>query len=420
MTREHFQVDLRGIVQILSQHLYSSPRVYVRELIQNARDAVAARRLIDPSCPAVVEIRADDAAGELTVRDSGIGLTAEDMATLLSTVGASSKRGRFEEARGEFLGQFGIGLLSCFLVADVIEVRSRSARVPDAPTVTWRGFADGTYTIDGGADADRDALPPLDAPGTEVRLRARPDDRQWVGPRRVRRLAEQFARYLDLRIDVVTERGTETISQRTPPWRDDDDNAMERCVDAFGFEPIATLPLSVAVAGVEGVAFVTDHAGRASERPDDVVFSRGMLVSESNHQLVPSWASFARAMIDAGALPVTASRESLLDSRLLDDVREEIGRQLRAGIDELADRDPDAFASFLHLHGRALCAMAVEDDGLLDLVERHVPFETSIGPRSLASLLSTEPVITYTTQRHRFDALATIVDARGGVLVNAS
>ena len=82
---------------------------------------------------------------QLIVRDNGIGLTADDMQRLLSIIGSSSKRDDF--AGTDFLGQFGIGLLSCFLVADSIEVVSRSAREPDAPTVRWVGLSDGTFAI---------------------------------------------------------------------------------------------------------------------------------------------------------------------------------------------------------------------------------------------------------------------------------
>ncbi len=125
-----FQVDLRGLVDLLSQHLYSSPRVYIRELLQNAVDATTARRAIDPAAPDAIRIVIDDAG--LRVTDSGIGLTEADAHQFLATIGQSSKRDDLAGARREFLGQFGIGLLACFTVADQIRVVTRSAREPDA------------------------------------------------------------------------------------------------------------------------------------------------------------------------------------------------------------------------------------------------------------------------------------------------
>jgi molecular chaperone HtpG len=144
-----FQVDLRGLVDLLSHHLYSSPRVYLRELMQNAVDALTARHGLESAAPAgALGIRLYADGSVVRVEDDGVGLTEADVHTFLATIGRSSKRAdRIAEQRGDFIGQFGIGLLSCFLVADEIHVLSRSARTPDAPAVEWRGRGDGSYTV---------------------------------------------------------------------------------------------------------------------------------------------------------------------------------------------------------------------------------------------------------------------------------
>jgi molecular chaperone HtpG len=204
--REQFQVDLRGIVDLLSQHLYSSNRVYLRELMQNARDAIAARAQLEPGLAGSIEIVPARGSDQLVVRDNGIGLTGDDMQRLLSIIGSSSKRN--DLARTNFLGRFGIGLLSCFLVADSIEVVSRSAREPDAPTVRWVGLSDGTFTIG-------DALRPLPTPGTEVRLKPRHGSHRWCDTDACLQFAHDFAELLDVPVRV----GTETVSQRPAPWQ---------------------------------------------------------------------------------------------------------------------------------------------------------------------------------------------------------
>ena len=134
-----FHVDLRGMVDLLSRNLYSGPRVYMRELLQNGVDAIAARRQLEPDCPARIVLTVGD--GGLACSDTGIGLTEEEAASLLSTIGASSKRDELGLARADFLGQFGIGLLSCFMVSPDITVVSRSARAgaDGAPSGAGRG-----------------------------------------------------------------------------------------------------------------------------------------------------------------------------------------------------------------------------------------------------------------------------------------
>ena len=111
---ERFQVDLAGMVDLLSRHLYSGPEAYLRELIQNAVDAVTARLAVDPDAEARIRLSTDvDEQGRsvLQVTDTGIGLTAAEASELLATIGRSSKRDtQFGLGRTEFIGQFGIGL----------------------------------------------------------------------------------------------------------------------------------------------------------------------------------------------------------------------------------------------------------------------------------------------------------------------
>lgn len=164
-------------MDLLSHHLYSSPKVYLRELLQNAVDAITARRAEQPDAPARVRLFAE--GGALRVEDSGIGLTEADVHNLLATIGRSSKRddGGIQEVRSDFLGQFGIGLLACFVVAERIRVVSRSARTPHAPPVEWTAADDGSYTVRTLPDEARPE------PGTTVHLVARPGAAEWLSPR---------------------------------------------------------------------------------------------------------------------------------------------------------------------------------------------------------------------------------------------
>ena len=169
-----FQVDLRGVVDLLSHHLYGSPRVYVRELLQNAVDAITARRIRSTRRhPRRSTFASSDRTGDGTLRvtTAGIGLTEDQVHELLATIGRSSKRDDLGFARHEFLGQFGIGMLSCFLVADEIQVLTRAG---DGPTVAWTGFADGRYAVTLPAEQRAET-------GTTVTLRAAPWHRALAG-----------------------------------------------------------------------------------------------------------------------------------------------------------------------------------------------------------------------------------------------
>lgn len=202
-----FQVDLRGLVDLLSHHLYSSPKVYLRELLQNAVDAITARRAEEPGAPARVRLFAD--GGTLRVEDTGVGLTESDVHELLATIGRSSKRAEgLREARSDFLGQFGIGLLACFVVAERIRVVSRSARTPEAPPVEWTARDDGSYTVRTLPDSARPE------PGTTVHLQARAGAGEWLTERRVLALARDFGSLLPYDVQV----GEEAVTDLPAPW----------------------------------------------------------------------------------------------------------------------------------------------------------------------------------------------------------
>lgn len=222
---QQFQVDLRAVVELLARHVYSSPRVYVRELLQNGVDAVTARRLVDPDAPlGPVRIRPSDAdpdtdsdagggAGALRVEDPGIGLTVAEVHELLATIGGSSKRDELDLPRDGFLGRFGIGLLSCFVIADRIEVLTRSA-TGTAP-VRFIGRDGGTYEVEELADDD----PTAPEVGTVVSLVARPGLEDWTRADLVERLARTFGGALPVPVEVMRADGTWTeIVDPDPPW----------------------------------------------------------------------------------------------------------------------------------------------------------------------------------------------------------
>jgi molecular chaperone HtpG len=116
-----FKVNLGGVLDVLSNHLYSSEKVFLRELLQNSCDAIAARNLFDPDHKGTIRIEViNDEENILIIEDNGIGLKEEEVVEFLSSVGSSTKRDYFTSNRDHFIGQFGIGLLSCFMICDEI------------------------------------------------------------------------------------------------------------------------------------------------------------------------------------------------------------------------------------------------------------------------------------------------------------
>ncbi|MEU4352184.1 HSP90 family protein [Streptomyces sp. NPDC023838] len=417
-----FQVDLRGLVDLLSHHLYSSPRVYVRELLQNAVDAVTARRAHDPG--ARIHIRLSAVDGRVAIEDSGIGLTADEVHTLLATIGRSSKRGGehgLESARREFLGQFGIGLLACFVVARQIRVVTRSARTPDAAPVEWLASDDGSYTVRALPDEARPE------PGTTVHLEPRPGAEEWTAAARVEELARDFGSLLPYDITFAGDDGAERpVTDRPPVWEREYATPAARrvalsghCARLFGFTPLDSIDLDLPVAGVRGVAYVLPEPTSPAHRAGHRAYLKGMLLTDHADNLLPEWAFFVRAVVDTDTLRPTASRENLYDDETLAAVRDALGARVRQWLAELAAGDPQRLAAFLSVHHLGVKSLARHDAELFALMLPWLPFETNDGQRSLDEFAAAHSEIHFTRTVEEFRQIAPIAAAHGLGVVNA-
>jgi len=443
-----FQVDLHGVVDLLARHLYSGPRVYLRELLQNGVDAITARRAVDPGCPATVRLR-PLADGSLLVVDSGVGLTRAEAEELLATVGRSSKRDLdLGVGREEFLGQFGIGLLSAFMVADRIELVSRSARDPGAPAVRWRGHADGSY--------DLVELPDLDVPpGSTVRLRPRRDLEHWLAGETVAALAAEFGSLLPVDVAVEVPLGSgapaapgpgdgdaaadlppdgaprpghawRRVSAPEAPWaRTYPDEASRAqalaryCEQTFGFTPLAHVDLEVPLAGVTGVAFVLPAAVPPGGGGSHRVYLKRMLLGARVEGLLPEWAFFVRCVIDASGLRPTASREQLYTDEVLLATQEALAGAVRAWTLRTLESSTALARQLVATHHLAVRSLALTDATMLDLAARILPYETTDGTLTLAEVAAEHGQVVYAPTLEEYKRIAPVARAQGLAVVNA-
>ncbi|MET0236981.1 MAG: HSP90 family protein [Kibdelosporangium sp.] len=407
-----FGVDLRGIIELLSQHLYSSPRVYVRELLQNAIDAITARG----EAPARIVIEPAEQTGDGTLRisDNGIGLTEDEVHTLLSTLGRTSKRDELGFARQDFLGQFGVGLLSCFLVADEIRLVSRSAM--GGPAVRWIAGGDGTYEV----TADDSARAEV---GTTVTLVPRKDAEHWLQQDMVTALAKEFGELLPAEVRV----GDTPLTQPALPWVRLPDEPAEDfrgrmsayCEQTFGYRPFEVLTLDVPTVGLTGAAFVMPDAAHPGARQAHRIYLKRMLVGDSVEGLLPDWAYFVRCVVNTSALRPTASREALYQDETLLAVRDELGNLLKDWLVRLGATEPERATRLLGKHQLGMKSVALVDDELLRLVERWLPFETTDGHVTLRQFRRKYASILYTPDVDEFRQLAPVAQAQGLGLLNA-
>lgn len=422
--QQNFRVDLGGVISLLSKNLYSSPGVYIRELIQNAMDAIVARDALGASAPRVITISPygvaspNSPANEFMIADAGIGVSEQQVEQFLATVGASSKGAELERSRRTYIGQFGIGLLSCFLVADEITVVSHSATGAD--TIQWIGRSDGTYTVQTLSDDT--------AVGTTVRLRPRPDMIGWARTEQVTPLARKYAEFLPVQIRVLTNSGSQDVSR---PWRRD--FGAHRAEVMKGVPPIYgglgvgrqfdAIEVHDTALGLDGVVYIGTTSGRSKSAGRNRIYVNDMLIDDTDTTLLPSWAFFAWAAINSTTLEPTASRESVMNNSVLAKARRKLGQAALGWLRSLADTDPQRFAEFVadnNLELRSAATQGVDADNLelAEVVLPQLTMQTTGGALRLVDVVQQNPNVLYALSDNEFRTIASF-NPGGRIVVNA-
>ncbi|WP_371497898.1 ATP-binding protein [Kitasatospora sp. NBC_00374] len=382
------EVDLGGLVSVLATHLYSTPLVALRELVQNAHDSHTRLRLEDPDTAAapLIRVRGDAARRTVAIEDTGAGLTEPEIHAYLATVGTGYTR-MLRELTGnqDLIGAFGLGFLSAFSVADEVTVTTTSHREPHLGH---------RYRSRGGEQYSVEPVAPRPAPGTEVELRLKPEHAHLADEYALREVLGRYCVLLPIPVYVGDD---ETPVNDVPvPWRTEQPNgdphaARMRFATAFGrrFEPLTAFP-------VEPVEGRTDAAGLlwvqdggtygSSDNRDLSVYLRGMLLSEDARDLLPSWAGFIGGVVESSRLTPTASREDLQRDDHYRALQQALTDAIVDGLYETARLHPAAWRRILARHGQDLLGAALCDDRLFTLLADDVPVPTSQGDLTAGAL----------------------------------
>lgn len=405
-----FQVNLKGMIALLSEHIYSNPRTFVRELLQNGIDAITALRSLDESLQGEIRVELDD-DGAMIFEDNGIGLKEEEIHQVLTVIGESSKRGELDSK--DFIGRFGIGLLSCFVVSNEIVFETRSAMSKQA--LRWCGKADGTY--------ETVALEEERPIGTRVMLTPKPEWRHLFEFDAFKRNLEFYGNALPYPVYLERDGRKEQINELEPVWLSataSRDELLAYGRKTFQSSFLDAFPIRTESGKVNGAVFVLPFKTQFSGRLTHRIYLKRMLLSEEDCNLLPSWAFFVKCVLNAETLSSTASRESLVNNEELRKTQKEIGNAVKYYFKGLMDNNRELFNRILDIHFLHIKAIAAEDNEMLTLFMDALPFETNRGLRNFGTIRKSGAAIYYTTNLDDFKQVRRIASSQGLLVINAA
>ncbi|EAC2464722.1 HSP90 family protein [Listeria monocytogenes] len=415
-----FQVNLAGMIDILSNHLYDEKDVYIRELLQNATDAIRARKKIDSTLEGKIHasLTGDNNEKTLIVEDNGIGLTEDEVHAFLATIANSSKGEKnFDgESSNDFIGRFGIGLLSCFIVSDEIVMISTSQK--DGGTTEWRGKADGTYSV-------RKIETDTREPGTQVYLRLRAGLEDHPECEDVEYLINTLKKYgSSLESNIIVEMNglEEEINSWTKQFSDKEtlSTLSREQIIQYGEYILGTHFQDYFLIENESgrtfcIAYMIPHAVQMNAIRKNTVFLNKMFVTSEANNILPDWSFFAKCVIWTDELQPVASREAFYKNERLTSVASELGVALKKGIETLPE---EALMKLLATHYLGFKALASEDAPFLKLIYPYLPVRTLNGEEKLGDIIAKNDVIYYTYSVDDFRQIKDIARSSGMTLIN--
>jgi molecular chaperone HtpG len=360
-----FQAEIQQVLHLLAHSLYQSKEIALRELISNASDALDKYRHVclthepvrDPGELAIT-LTPDPAARTLTIADNGIGMTEEELIANLGTIARSGSREFLSNLQNDakkavnLIGQFGVGFYSAFMLAQTVEVRSRSYRSDQG--YRWTSDGTGKFTVDPCEGLER---------GTQIVLHLKEDQMEFTFEHRLRSVVTTYSRFVPHPIRL----GTEVINDVKPIWVEPKSQITpeqylgfyEHLAHRSDEKPIWHLHYSTD-SPIQFHALLycpstnPERLGFGRQEHGLHLCAKRVLVQNDCRDILPEYLRFLFGVVDSEDLPLNVSRETLQDNTVFQKIRRVLVRKILDRLSEIAKDQPALFASFSAQFGNSL------------------------------------------------------------------
>jgi len=424
-----FQAETKQLLELMINSLYTNKEIFLRELVSNASDALDRLRfesltnadLMAGDDRLEIRLESDTAGRTLTIRDTGIGMSRDEVIQNIGTIAKSGSRELMEKAKGEtsaeqlavLIGQFGVGFYSSFMAAEKVILVTR--RAGEEGATRWESSGDGKYTIE---DTERDSR------GTTITLHLKDADKdagiedytdQWTISRIVKRYSdfvtypiihktereetetdEMGAPKKDAKTTTVVE--DKTLNSMTPIWirpaaevTEEEYTEFYKHISHDWNTPMKTLNLRA-----EGRIEYQALLFIPSEAPHDLyyhayeyglqLFVRRVMIMDRCEDLLPRYLRFAKGVVDSADLPLNISRQRLQEDRHISQIRKWLTRRILDTLTELKKEDEEKYLEFWTPFGKAIKEGLSSDFDNKEKILPLVLFESSHGEDKLTTL----------------------------------
>ena len=399
-----FQTEVKQLLQLMIHSLYSNKEIFLRELISNSSDACDKLRfealgndsLYQGDTGLGIRIDFDKDARTVTVTDSGIGMTRDEVVDNIGTIAKSGTRQFFESLTGDqandsqLIGQFGVGFYSCFIVADKVTLTTRKAGLPAEQGVRWSSSGDGDFTLE---TVKRDVR------GTEVVLHMKEDEDEFLDGYRLRNVIHKYSDHIPLPIEMLAEKAGEEDKEEAPeyetvnkasalwtrPRKDVSDEEYKEFYKhvAHDFED----PMRWVHSHVEGNQSYKTLFYIPARAPFDLydrdsrhgikLYVRRVFIMDDAEQLMPYYLRFVRGLVDSDDLPLNVSREILQHNKLIDTIKAGSVKKVLGLLESMVKDDPEAYTKFWEQFGKVMKEGPGEDHANKERIAKLLRFSTT-------------------------------------------
>jgi molecular chaperone HtpG len=412
MAKKQFQAESKRLLELMINSIYTHKEIFLRELISNASDAIdkyyykalTDEQLVFDKDSFYIKIVPDKEKRTLTIIDTGIGMSEEELETNLGTIAKSGslafkKEHELEEGR-EIIGQFGVGFYSAFMVADKVTVKSK-ALGSDAAYQWESSGADG-YTIE---PCEKETV------GTEIilHIKANTEEEQYdeyLEEYRLRSIIKKYSDFIRYPIKMNISGEEQTINSMVPIWRKNKNELKDEDYEQFyaekhyGFDkPLKHIHISAdGAVRYQAILYIPEHIPYDFYSKDYEkgleLYSNGVLIMSKCPDLLPDYFSFVKGMVDSEDLSLNISREMLQHDRQLKLIAKNIHNRIKSTLVSMLKDEREKYEKFYKAFGRQLKFGVYNDFGanketLQDLLMFHSSKENK--PVTLEEYVSRMP-----------------------------